>query len=377
MNWEGTPEPCMGIYENKTLIEHTINAFKGYDVQIIAPEYDKGNFDIYKQIAEVTYNFNDSPLNRMICATNDMADDDYIIRTDGRNFCVDVEQAIANLKLAIENKYDCVRFPENFCPIFSSDVYRVGALRNLTYRRERVWSATSVDIHPKYFLDSKVITPKLDKYTNEYLKQVRDIFGLACLDERINVDKTKHVSVADQITFHYTLADKYFPSECKVLLDIACGSGHGTELLKHKSDKLFGIDIDKDVIDLANTNNINDNISFIKADVNKLTMIEDNSVDVITAFEIIEHILPKQFLDEMYRVLKPGGTIFISTPQNIIGDVPVINCHIKEFSLDEIKTEVSRLFKIEKVIGLKQGTIYFDNDEVGSNTFIIAKKRKE
>ena len=43
--------------------------------------------------------------------------------------------------------------------------------------------------------------------------------------------------------------------------------------------------------------------------------IEDNSFDEIIAKHIIEHLdHPQEFIEELCRVCKPGGTIFIETP---------------------------------------------------------------
>jgi len=40
----------------------------------------------------------------------------------------------------------------------------------------------------------------------------------------------------------------------------------------------------------------------------------------------------------------------------------------------KLKKMVSKYFIIDKVIGLKQGTIYFNNDSIGTNTVIICHK---
>jgi len=48
--------------------------------------------------------------------------------------------------------------------------------------------------------------------------------------------------------------------------------------------------------------------------------------------------------------------------------------HLREFSLDEIRVIVGELFGLEKIIGIKQGSIFFSDDPVGSNTFMVAKK---
>jgi SAM-dependent methyltransferase len=42
---------------------------------------------------------------------------------------------------------------------------------------------------------------------------------------------------------------------------------------------------------------------------------EDNTFDTILSVEVLEHVAtPQKMVDEMYRVLKPGGTVLLSTP---------------------------------------------------------------
>jgi SAM-dependent methyltransferase len=43
--------------------------------------------------------------------------------------------------------------------------------------------------------------------------------------------------------------------------------------------------------------------------------IKDNSVDLAVSLAVIEHIRdPDSFISEVYRCLKPGGVIYLSTP---------------------------------------------------------------
>jgi SAM-dependent methyltransferase len=53
----------------------------------------------------------------------------------------------------------------------------------------------------------------------------------------------------------------------------------------------------------------------VVADVCDMHMFADQSVDVIFMVEVLEHVkTPQLALDEMHRVLKPGGRLFLSTP---------------------------------------------------------------
>ena len=48
--------------------------------------------------------------------------------------------------------------------------------------------------------------------------------------------------------------------------------------------------------------------------------------------------------------------------------------HEKEFSREEVLEAVQRYFKIERFIGIKQGTIFQDGDPIGSNSFVEVTK---
>jgi SAM-dependent methyltransferase len=51
------------------------------------------------------------------------------------------------------------------------------------------------------------------------------------------------------------------------------------------------------------------------ADAHDLHMVADNSVDVVTSVSVMEHVRnPWKVVDEIYRILKPGGIICIDVP---------------------------------------------------------------
>ena len=158
------------------------------------------------------------------------------------------------------------------------------------------------------------------------------------------------------------------------MLDLACGSGFGTNILCSAVKKSIGVDNDPKVIDQANKAYQTSRVEFLTGDVLNLSF-ESESVDAVVAFEIIEHVSPKVLLKEISRVLKPGGIVCLSTPQNSLGRIPTTSDHLREFSLDEIRRLVGELFVIKEVIGIKQGSIFFAEDAVGANTFLVAIKQ--
>lgn len=102
------------------------------------------------------------------------------------------------------------------------------------------------------------------------------------------------------------------------LLDIGCGDGYFTNLLKEamKAKEVFGIEIASDAVASAKEKGI----KVVQLDIDEADFpFEDNYFDAVYCGEVIEHLFdPDHLLKEIRRVLKPGGTCVITTP-NLAG----------------------------------------------------------
>jgi methionine biosynthesis protein MetW len=102
------------------------------------------------------------------------------------------------------------------------------------------------------------------------------------------------------------------------LLDIGCGDGSFTILLKEtlKSREVVGIEIAPEAINAIEKKGI----KAYQLDIDEKTFpFNDDYFDVVYCGEVIEHLFnPDHLLKEVYRVLKPGGSCIISTP-NLAG----------------------------------------------------------
>lgn len=145
----------------------------------------------------------------------------------------------------------------------------------------------------------------------------------------------------------YNFASQFVQS--KTVLDIASGSGYGTNILAYAGAlSVTGADISDEAVNYANVNYGTDNLKFVQANGTSL-IFEDNSFDVVVSFETIEHLEDYQsFYNELCRVLKDDGVLIISSPNKDV--YPEGNdFHFKEFTLTEFEEILGDRFTNQKV----------------------------
>ncbi|MCX6799863.1 MAG: class I SAM-dependent methyltransferase [Candidatus Falkowbacteria bacterium] len=168
-------------------------------------------------------------------------------------------------------------------------------------------------------------------------------------DERFEINAlSKSTLTYSEHVVRYQFASRFVQS--KVVLDIACGSGYGSQILALAgAAQVIGVDIDKQAIDLANSKNQSKNINYINSDATKLNL-GNESIDVIVSFETIEHLKnPEEYLKELKRVLKVDGIALISTP-NLEVSKNHNPFHIKEYTKDEFTRLLQGSFQESSIL---------------------------
>lgn len=102
------------------------------------------------------------------------------------------------------------------------------------------------------------------------------------------------------------------------ILDVGCGMGGSSiHLAKKFNVNVTGITLSSKQVDIATDIAKKDcvkNVSFKIEDALSLRTLKDNSFDVIWSLESCEQFCDKNlFLQQAYRVLKPGGTLILAT----------------------------------------------------------------
>ena len=104
------------------------------------------------------------------------------------------------------------------------------------------------------------------------------------------------------------------------VLDIACGTGYGCHMVakdrKREVHEIIGVDVDQETILYANREYNHQKVTYIQGDALDPELPEKLGLfDTILSFETIEHVQNDQlFMDNLYRMLKPGGMLILSSP---------------------------------------------------------------
>ncbi|ABR47904.1 Methyltransferase type 11 [Alkaliphilus metalliredigens QYMF] len=125
------------------------------------------------------------------------------------------------------------------------------------------------------------------------------------------------------------------------VLDIACGVGYGSPILiRHNPqiDELVGIDISPEAIDYAKQHyRFLETSYYVDDALNKNLYKTYGTFDTIVSFETIEHLEEDEvFVKNLYNLLKPGGTLIISTPFGRGKDQPCASpFHVYQYKEEE------------------------------------------
>lgn len=143
-----------------------------------------------------------------------------------------------------------------------------------------------------------------------------------------------------------------------MVLDVACGSGYGTYMLSKVNSYAIGVDVSQEAVTYAAGRYKGDNLTYKVMDATELDF-PDAYFDAVVSLETIPSIREyRRFLREMHRVLKPEGTLVLSTPTR--DTVPAgkevhVWYHVQEFVVEDMLEFLCPLFSNIKIWQQKLG----------------------
>jgi len=131
------------------------------------------------------------------------------------------------------------------------------------------------------------------------------------------------------------------------ILDVGCGTGANLLMLS-RYGAAEGVDISEDALAFCRERGLD----HVKQGAGEELPYEDNTFDLVTAFDVVEHMDDDLAgLSEMFRVLRPGGhaLIFVPTFMFLWGLQDDVSHHRRRYRLPELQRVLERAgFEIER-----------------------------
>lgn len=145
----------------------------------------------------------------------------------------------------------------------------------------------------------------------------------------------------------YRFAQRY-TSGLRVL-DYGCGSGYGSSMIAKTAAHVTAVDVAEDAISHARETFGAPNIEFLSIDPEQALPFKDESFDTVLSFQVFEHVADThRYLAEIRRVLVPGGTLVLVTPDRATRLLPFQKpwnrWHLEEYDTASLRRLVAAHF---------------------------------
>lgn len=130
------------------------------------------------------------------------------------------------------------------------------------------------------------------------------------------------------------------------VLEIGTGMGYGVRIVAPHTEEFITIDKSE-----AYAEPLPENARFLQMAAPPIRF-EDESFDYVISFQVIEHIKQdKEFVKEVWRVLKKGGRFIVSTP-NAPMSLTRNPWHVREYTGEELQALLGREFSQVEMYGV-------------------------
>ncbi len=142
--------------------------------------------------------------------------------------------------------------------------------------------------------------------------------------------------------------------------DAGSGEGYGTALLGQGARFACGMELDDIACRHAAASYPE---PVVRANLVALPL-RGCTFDLVTSMQVIEHMWDtRAYLDELHRILRPEGTVVITTPNRLVfspglerGQRPTNPFHVEEFDAEQLEVMLAGAgFTSERVLGLHHG----------------------
>lgn len=137
----------------------------------------------------------------------------------------------------------------------------------------------------------------------------------------------------------YVAAEPYIRDS---VLEVGCGEGRGIPVILPHATQYTAVDKIEQALEVLRRKYPTG--KFISMNIPPFAGLSDNSFDTVLSFQVIEHIDDDLgYLKEIHRVMKPGATALITTP-NRRRSLTRNPWHVREYLADELSALAARVF---------------------------------
>jgi 2-polyprenyl-3-methyl-5-hydroxy-6-metoxy-1,4-benzoquinol methylase len=138
------------------------------------------------------------------------------------------------------------------------------------------------------------------------------------------------------------------------VLEAGAGEGYGANILSRVARQVIAVDYDAAACEHAAK-------AYPALTVARANLVElpfaSGSIDVIVNLQVIEHLWDQpRFVAECARVLRPAGTLVLSTPNRLTFspglDAPINPFHSRELSAAELTELLEPQFRVDRMYGV-------------------------
>lgn len=150
------------------------------------------------------------------------------------------------------------------------------------------------------------------------------------------------------------------------VLEVGCNTGYGTMRFVGVARRIVGVDVSPRAIDAARLRVRDGSPEFLTTGGGPLPF-PDASFDLVVSFQVLEHVPDAPaFLGELKRVLRPEGSIILTTPNAAVrlypGMPPWNRFHVREYLPAELAALLGATFGRVAVHGMFGAPALYDTE---------------
>ena len=176
------------------------------------------------------------------------------------------------------------------------------------------------------------------------LHKSSEIVGRRPVHGTLDFDQETGPAVVEQLVRAEFVCAQGFVQGRRVL-DVGCGTGYTAHYFVRRggAESVVGLEVDLDLVEDNRAENKDRRIDFKSYDGGRFPF-PANAFDVVTCFEVIEHVSPhvqRHLLGEIARVVRPSGLAVVSTPYRPVYSPDGVSLnpdHISELDDLELRT---------------------------------------